>query len=148
MLSFVLFHAVIFVGGTWLAIGLRTGIWDPAYLLCDSAVAVALFDLLRRSRCCWPCGRGNAVVCVFGSIAVLVRGLEHELRPARPGHVDRHVGRERCDPRYLSGLVDFGYWVLPKPADLGMLLLQRLGRRRLISATCSTCRPSKRTASR
>ncbi len=28
---------------------------------------------------------------------------------------------------YLSGMVDFGYWVLPKPADLGMLLFNALG---------------------
>src|SRR6185295_4846325 len=31
VLSFILAHAVVFVGGTWLAIGLRTGIWDSSY---------------------------------------------------------------------------------------------------------------------
>src|SRR4029079_1305844 len=29
VLMFVLFTAVVFVGGTWTAIGLRTGFWDP-----------------------------------------------------------------------------------------------------------------------
>ena len=67
VLAFVLFQAVIFVGGTWLAIGMRTGFWDLSYLLADSAVAVAVFDLLRILG---AAGRVDAqpVVCVFGSI--------------------------------------------------------------------------------
>ncbi|HEX7449385.1 MAG TPA: hypothetical protein VF306_17650, partial [Pirellulales bacterium] len=32
VLAFVLLHAVVFVGGTWLALGLRTGVWEAAYL--------------------------------------------------------------------------------------------------------------------
>ena len=27
----------------------------------------------------------------------------------------------------MSAIIDFGYWVLPKPADLGMLLFGSLG---------------------
>src|SRR6478752_929079 len=34
VLCFVLVNAVFFVGGTWTAIGVRTGFWDPTYLLC------------------------------------------------------------------------------------------------------------------
>src|SRR5204862_4647919 len=32
VLVFVAFQTIVFVGGTWLALGARTGIWLPAYL--------------------------------------------------------------------------------------------------------------------
>src|SRR5437764_1178461 len=32
VLAFVLVHAMLFVGGTWLAIGVRTQVWDASYL--------------------------------------------------------------------------------------------------------------------
>src|SRR5262245_37933916 len=34
VLAFVGVNAVLFVGGTWLALGLRTGVWDAAYFWC------------------------------------------------------------------------------------------------------------------
>ena len=34
VLAFVALQASLFVGGTWLALGLRTGVWDPTYFLC------------------------------------------------------------------------------------------------------------------
>ncbi|HWB01278.1 MAG TPA: hypothetical protein VG713_22465, partial [Pirellulales bacterium] len=33
VLAFVLVHATLFVVGTWLALGVRTGVWNAAYLL-------------------------------------------------------------------------------------------------------------------
>src|SRR5262249_50002936 len=33
VLVFVAFQASIFVGGVWMALGLKTGVWDPACLL-------------------------------------------------------------------------------------------------------------------
>src|SRR5262249_33632508 len=34
VLSFVAFQAVVFVGGTWLGLGIATGYWDSSYLFC------------------------------------------------------------------------------------------------------------------
>src|SRR5207244_1830797 len=33
VLVFVLFQVTVFIGGTWLALGVRTGFWVPNYLL-------------------------------------------------------------------------------------------------------------------
>ena len=95
MLSFVLFHAVIFVGGTWLAIGPATGYWDPAYLLCIPLLLLhfSIFFGFSVLLAVWTRQRRGLRVRLD---RVLVRCLEHELRPARPGHVHRPAGREHA----------------------------------------------------
>ena len=82
VLAFVLFHSVIFVGGTYLAIGVRTGFWDPTYLLSVPAAAVAILDLL------WLLGVVGCLDAERRGLRVwhdpvLVLVVEHELRPSR-----------------------------------------------------------------
>ena len=66
--GFVLANATLFVVGTWLAIGLRTGIWDAAYLWPDSCCWCCTLPCSSASRHCWPFATASTVVCVFGSI--------------------------------------------------------------------------------
>ena len=126
VLLFVAFQLVVFFVGTWLALGLRTGIWDSGYLaaaplfLMEFAVIYSftvLIAVLTRST----------VACIFGSVLfwLMCWGM----------NVGRHftVGFE-----HLAGssarlgaasrtLVEIGYWVLPKPADIFMMLEEALG---------------------
>ena len=125
VLSFVLFHAVIFVGGTWAAIGLRTGIWDPAYLLAIPLLLLhfSIFFGVSVLLAVWS---GNAIVCVFGSIVFwFVAWSMNFGRHALVNSTDM-LG-DAVQSSYLTGLIDLGYWILPKPADLGMLLYNALG---------------------
>ena len=125
VLSFVLFHATIFVGGTWLAIGLRTGFWDPTYLLCIPLLLLHFSIFFGFSVLLAVCTH-NSVVCVFGSILFwFVAWSMNFGRHAFFSSTDLVADSFRST--YLSGMVDFGYWVLPKPADLGMLLFNALG---------------------
>jgi len=125
VLTFVLLHATIFVGGTWLAIGVRTGFWDPTYLLCIPLLLLHFSIFFGFSVLLAVCTR-NSVVCVFGSILFWCVAWSMNFgRHAFFSSTD--LVAESFHSTFLSGLVDFGYWVLPKPADLGMLLFNALG---------------------
>jgi ABC-type transport system involved in multi-copper enzyme maturation permease subunit len=107
----------LFVIGTWLAIGLRTGFWVNNYLwgwplLLLQVSAVYSFSAFLGV---W----GSNLLCVFGSVLfwLMCSGLNY-------GH---HVllANESDIPRQhmmLRGLTEVGYWIMPKPVDLGMIL--------------------------
>ena len=145
VLCFVLFHAVIFVGGTWAAIGLRTGFWDPAYLLCVPLLMLHFSIFFGFSVLLAVCTQ-NAVVCVFGSI--LFWCLAWSMNFGRHAFVmSTDLVAESFQSSFFSGLMQLGYWVLPKPGDLGILLFNSLGRS-IISAGFSIMTPWWRTAFR
>lgn len=125
VLLFVLFQATIFVGGTWLAIGARTGYWDATYLLTVPLLLLqfSIFFAFSVLLAVWT---HNAVACVFGTLAFwCVTWSMNFGRHALVTATDMVSTSVRSS--YLSGLVDFGYWVLPKPADMGLLLYNVLG---------------------
>ena len=68
VLAFVLAQAAYFVGGTWLALGLRTGVWDPTYLLSIPLLLLQFAVFFSFSLLLAVCSR-STVVCVSGSIA-------------------------------------------------------------------------------
>jgi hypothetical protein len=124
VLSFVLFQALIFVGGTWTAIGMRTGIWDPTYLLFVPLLLLHFSIFFGVSVLLAVCTQ-NAVVCVFGSIAFWC--IAWSMNFGRHlFYISRDLAAESLGSSYLSQLIDFGYWILPKPADLGFLLFNAL----------------------
>ncbi len=125
VLAFVLFHAVLFVGGTWLAIGLRTGIWDLAYLWAIPLLLLHFAVFFSVSLLLAVCTR-STVVCVFGSILfwLVAWGMNFGRHALVAGGMSMPSGRFSAP---INGLVDLGYWVLPKPADFSMLLYDALG---------------------
>jgi hypothetical protein len=69
---------------------------------------------------------GNAVACVFGSI--LFWCVAWSMNFGRHALVtSTDLLSEAMRSSYLGAIVEFGYWLLPKPADLGMLLFNSLG---------------------
>jgi len=124
VLAFVAFHAVLFVGGTWLAIGARTGIWERAYWWSVPILLLHFAIFFSFSLLLAVCTR-STIVSVFGSIVFwfLCWGMNfgrHALLAETYG---------RSDAKFSDSavrLVDAGYWILPKPADLGMLLYDSL----------------------
>lgn len=125
VLAFVLFNAVLFVVGTWAAIGLRTGFWDPAYLLAIPLLLLHFSIFFAVSVLLAVCTRSTAV-CIFGTLVFWCVAWSMNFgRHALVASTD--MVSESIRSPFLSGLVDFGYWVLPKPADLGVLLFDALG---------------------
>ena len=125
VLSFVLASATIFVVGTWVAIGARTGIWDAGYLYAIPLLVLhfAMFFSVSALLAVWT---QSTVVCVFGSIVFW--GMAWSI------NYGRHALTAASDTLStgsfspgLTWLVDAGYWLMPKPADVNLLLFNLLG---------------------
>jgi hypothetical protein len=121
VLVFVALQAALFVGGTWVALGLATGAWEPAYLL---AVPMLLlhFTIFFSFSALLAVGTRSAVACVFGSIVfwLVCWGMNFGR------HVFLSVPELQSLGSSLGWVVEAGYWVLPKPADLGILFFDGL----------------------
>jgi len=125
VLAFVLLFAVVFVGGTWGAIGLRTGYWDTSYLW-SVPLLLLHFSIFFGFSVLLAVWTRNAVVCVFGSI--LFWCIAWSINFGRHAFFTSHdLASEALQSSFFGGLIDFVYWIMPKPADLGMLLYQVLG---------------------
>jgi ABC-type transport system involved in multi-copper enzyme maturation permease subunit len=112
---------VVFVLGTWLALGVRTGVWDVAYLECIPLLIVQFAVFFSFSTLLAVSTRSTAA-CVFGSIIfwLLCWGV----------NLGRHAVVLMPEFRDMSALfravTDAAYWLLPKPADLGLVLQEML----------------------
>ena len=115
VLAFVFLQATFFVLGTWLALGMVTGVFDALYLL---AIPVLLlhFTAFYSFSAMLAVWTRSTVVCVFGTLLfwVLCWGMNFG-RHAMIAH----------DPAGISdgtkAVVEVGYWVLPKPGDLNVI---------------------------
>jgi hypothetical protein len=117
----VTFQAALFVGGTWLALGIRTGVWLPGYLLSIPLLVLNFAIIYGASTVLAVCTR-NPSTCIFGSLLfwLICFGMNqgrHAVAalPAKPAAASP-------TPQALRWAVEAGYWILPKPADLTMLL--------------------------
>jgi hypothetical protein len=121
VLVFVAFQSVLFVGGTWTALGLRTGIWDSAYLLAIPLLLVHFGIFFSMSTFLATCSR-SVVTCILGSFLFwfLCWGMNYGR------HVVVAAESLRESAAGLRGAVEVGYWVLPKPGDMSMLLFDAL----------------------
>jgi ABC-type transport system involved in multi-copper enzyme maturation permease subunit len=121
VLTFVGFQVVLFVVLTWLALGLRTNVWDLTYWWCIPLLLLQFAALYSFSALLAVTTR-STVACVFGSFlfwllawginygSVMVRGMEEPQKPS---------------PVTLA-LTDAAYWISPKPIDAGLILYNAL----------------------
>jgi ABC-type transport system involved in multi-copper enzyme maturation permease subunit len=121
VLMFVFFHICVFVLGTWVALGVATGVWEANYLLSIPIVVLhfAVFYSFATFLAVWL---RNAVTCVFGVLVfwIMCWGMNY----ARHMMVTRSEF-EQVSPAFRY-LVEAGYWLLPKPADFGIFLYNAL----------------------
>jgi ABC-type transport system involved in multi-copper enzyme maturation permease subunit len=125
VLVFVLAHAVYFVGGTWLALAIRTGVWDATYLLSIPLLLLQFAVFFGFSLLLAVCFR-STVVCVFGSLAFwgicwAVNFGRHAVMAAET------VASCGSFSPVAKRMADISYWLLPKPVDLGCLAFSALG---------------------
>jgi hypothetical protein len=121
VIAFVAMQAVIFVGGTWFALGIKTGVWDSLYFLTVPMLLLHFSIFFSVSVFIAVCTR-STVACVFGSTAfwILCWGM----------NFGRHMLHSLPNVASTSSgslaVAEAGYWILPKPADLGLLLYDAL----------------------
>ena len=106
-----------FILGTWLALGVRTGVWSPGYLLAWPLVIAQFAGLYATSVVAATCTR-NAAASLFAALACWliclgVNGARETIHVASgaPGH-----------PPMTRVAVEAAYWALPKPIDLSRML--------------------------
>jgi hypothetical protein len=119
VITLVSFQAMVFVLGTWLALGCSTGVWDPHYLL-SIPLLVLHFTVFFSFSCLLAVWTRSTSVCIFGSLLfwLLCWGMNY----GRHAHAYHDVGVSAL----MSGGLELGYWLLPKPADFGYALSQVL----------------------
>jgi hypothetical protein len=114
VLAFVALQSVAFVVGTWLALGVATGVWTAFYLFCVPVLLLHFAVFFALSS--WLAVRTrSATVCLVGSLAfwLLCWTVNHGW----------HAASASGDgPLWLAS----AYWLLPKPADLSWLLFDLL----------------------
>ncbi len=123
---FVALQASLFFAGTWLALGWRTGVWHDAYLL-GVPLFVASFAALYGFSILLAATFRSTLACVLGVVLfwVLCFALNYA-RHSAVAYAQLAPGAEPL-PAATGVLVGLAYWLLPKPADLVVLLETALG---------------------
>jgi hypothetical protein len=121
VVAFVALQFAVFLLGTWLALGVRTGIWDTTYLKCLPLLVLHFAVFFSFSAMLAVATRSTAA-CLFGSVLFWLLCWAMNL--------GRHVALLGPDLSALSPafapVVNGGYWLLPKPLDFHVLLLDGL----------------------
>lgn len=109
---FVALHAALFIGGTWLGLGLATGVWDARYWLAVPLLVTNFAVFYAFSAFLAVCTR-STVVSVFGTLLFWLlcwaMNFTHLRQAALPA--------DGIAPA-AAALIEAGYWLLPKPMDL------------------------------
>jgi ABC-type transport system involved in multi-copper enzyme maturation permease subunit len=123
ILGFVTLQALFFVGGTWLALGLSTGVWTPSYWLCLPVLFLHFAIFFSVSACLAVWSR-STVVCMVGSLAfwALCWATNASWHATQAAVAAGGQGPSSWGQLFL----ETGYWLLPKPADLNWLLFESL----------------------
>jgi ABC-2 family transporter protein len=125
VLVFVSAQAILFVGGTWLALGFRSGIWDAAYLMCIPLLLLQFAVFFGFSLLLAVCCR-STVLCVFASIAfwAICWGVNFGRHALKAAETVASCGTFSATANRMA---DIGYWIMPKPVDLCCLAFNSLG---------------------
>jgi ABC-type transport system involved in multi-copper enzyme maturation permease subunit len=119
VLAFVFVQLAIFIGGTWVALGLKTGVWLAGYLVA-LPLLLLLFALFYAFSVVVATYTRSTVVCIVGSVAFLTvcsavnTGRHAAVAASPPGSGES--GSAAAWPWKA------GYWVLPKPTDVILLM--------------------------
>ncbi|MBM4072953.1 MAG: transcriptional regulator [Planctomycetes bacterium] len=121
----VAFQASVFFAGTWLALGLRTGVWSAGYLA-GVPLLVVHFAAIYSVSALLAVSTGSTIACALGSILFWALCLAVNL--GRDAAIALPVVAPTMPPlsAFTATLIDAAYWILPKPADLVMILERAL----------------------
>ena len=122
VLGFVTFQVGVFVGGTWAALGCRTGVWHPGYLACVPLLVLEFAVLYSISALIAVWTRSTAV-CVAGSLVLWALCSAVNIHRLAAASAD---GAAPAVSPAAGALLETAYWVLPKPVDLEAVAHQAL----------------------
>jgi ABC-type transport system involved in multi-copper enzyme maturation permease subunit len=119
VLTFVGSQVILFVTLTWLALGVRTAVWDATYLWCVPLLLLQ-FAIFYSFSVLLAVLTRSAVACVFGSMLfwLLTWGINYGSIMAR--------SMPESLPPFTRFLSDAAYWISPKPIDANLILSNTL----------------------
>ncbi len=121
VVGFVAVQATLFVGGTWLALGLATNVWEASYWLAVPLLVVNFAIFYSVSAFIAVCTR-STVAAAFGTLLFWVlcwtMNFTHHHLAAFP--VQGMGGASHY-------LLEVGYWFLPKPFDMSGIFFEAMG---------------------
>jgi hypothetical protein len=119
---FVAFQGAIFFSGTWLALGIKTGIWNNSYLIGWPLLVLqfaVFFSVSLLIAVTWR----STMACVLGVLMfwLISCGINYGryallALPTIAGQQARQLSP------VTRGLAEAGYWIFPKPVDYVMML--------------------------
>lgn len=109
---FVALHAVLFVAGTWIGIGVSTGIWDGTYWLAVPLLVTNFAVFYAFSTLLAVCTR-STVVAMFGTLLFWILCWTMNMT-----HHHIIAAEVKGITPVSAFLVEAGYWTLPKPLDM------------------------------
>jgi ABC-type transport system involved in multi-copper enzyme maturation permease subunit len=121
---FVAFQASVFFVGTWLALGVRTGYWPQGYFWAIP-VLVLHFALVYSFSAFLAVWTRSTPASLFGGVLfwLLCFGINFSRHATAA-----QTGNDGAEsPALFRSLVEACYWMLPKPADMMMLLDKAIG---------------------
>jgi ABC-type transport system involved in multi-copper enzyme maturation permease subunit len=125
VVAFVAFQVIVLFFGTWLALGIKTDVWQYSYLIGIPILVLHFAVIYSFSALLAVCTR-STVACIFGAILfwLVCWGVNvgRHYAVALPSLVP---GAAPMSP-VTALMAEAGYWVLPKPADFVVLLEQVL----------------------
>jgi ABC-type transport system involved in multi-copper enzyme maturation permease subunit len=121
VLAFVAFQVALFVLSTWLALGVRTGVWDMTYWWCIPLLLLE-FAVFYGFSVFLAVVTRSTVACVFGSLLfwLLSWGINYGSVMARSPAESRYL------PSFTLASADVAYWISPKPIDAGLILFNAM----------------------
>jgi ABC-type transport system involved in multi-copper enzyme maturation permease subunit len=124
VVTFVGFQVTLFVILTWLALGIRTQVWDVTYLCCIPLLLLQFavfysFSVLLGVR------TRSTVACVFGCVLFWLLGWGINYGKVMAGS----LAESQSIPSFTRGLANGAYWLSPKPIDAGLILFNAMDSR-------------------
>ncbi len=127
------FQTTLFIGGTWLALSVATGYWDPIYFLCIPLVLLHFAVFFSFSALLAVTTRSTGA-CVIGSIVFWMMCYAM--------NYGRHTAMLIPELQNLSPAFAFtleaGYWLFPKPLDFHLILRDLLNADTLFARVVDT----------
>lgn len=108
-------QAIVFITTTWIALGIRTGVWEPRYFLAVPLLVVHFAQFFAISAALAVATR-STVACALGSLAawLVCFGI----------NALRHDAIVRADA--APAVLEAAYWLTPKPLDMNLILAEGL----------------------
>ncbi len=135
-LTFVFLNAVVAVGGVWLMLGLRTGIWAPGFLVSILGITFYFAILYAVSVLSSVLTRSPIVaimVTIFVWVMLWGTGVAYSVLTGLRKEPEAKVQADGL-PSWLYTTVDTLHFVLPRTTDLDVLLTRTISKGLLTEA--------------